>query len=107
MNEVNKVVKYNSLLNVYGELLSNTQKEILSDYYNFNLSISEIAESRQVSRAAVEDAIKKGEKKLDDFEKILGFCVRNSKISFLLDKLKKEDLSDNAKSIIDEIEKEI
>ena len=67
MDEVNRIVRYNSLLLIYQELLSKTQKEILTDYFAFNLSISEIATNRSVSRAAVEDAIKKGQAKLDEF----------------------------------------
>ena len=53
MDDLNKLVKYNSLLLIYQELLSKTQKEILTDYFAFNLSISEIATNREVSRAAV------------------------------------------------------
>lgn len=64
--------KYGELLDLYGNLLSQTQKDILEDYYSYNLSISEIADNRHVTRAAVEDAIKKGKKKLDDLEKQIG-----------------------------------
>ena len=64
--------KYGELLDLYAPLLSQTQKEILEDYFGYNLSISEIADNRHISRAAVEDAIKKGKKKLDTLEKQLG-----------------------------------
>ena len=55
-------------MSLYQNLLSDTQKEILDDYYSYNLSISEIAQNRDITRAAVEDAIKKGKKKLEEFE---------------------------------------
>ena len=72
MDAISQAVRYNDLLSLYGNLLSETQKAILEDYYSFNLSISEIAENRNVSRAAIEDAIKKGKKKLDEIENQVG-----------------------------------
>lgn len=80
MDNLDKIVRYNELLNLYGNLLSQTQKEMLEDYYSFNLSITEIAENRHVTRAAVEDAIKKGQKKLDSFEKQIGNLALLEKI---------------------------
>lgn len=68
MNELESIVRYSALLNLYQNLLSKAQKEMLEDYYLCNLSFSEIAENRKISRSAVEDAIKKGKKKLDLFE---------------------------------------
>lgn len=105
MNEVEKVIRYNSLLNIYGELLSATQKEILIDYFEFNLSISEIAEAREVSRAAVEDAIKKGQKKLDEYESKLNILNKNKEVLSLLEKLKDESNSSKKDEIIESIER--
>ena len=73
MELVEKRIYYVDLLHVYGELLSPTQKEILIDYLECDLSLSEIAENRDISRAAVEDAIKKGMKKLDAFEEAVKY----------------------------------
>ena len=72
MDAFTKALRYSELLSLYGNLLSQTQKDILEDYYSFNLSISEIAENRHVTRSAVEDAIKKGQKKLDQLENQIG-----------------------------------
>ena len=58
MTDIEQFERINSLLLSYGEILSSSQKEVLSAYYSYNLSISEIAEERNVSRAAVEDALK-------------------------------------------------
>lgn len=73
MELLEKRLFYSNLIHLYGELLSPTQKEILEDYLLLDLSLSEIAENRSTSRAAVEDAIKKGMKKLLDFENKLQF----------------------------------
>lgn len=72
MDALEKAVKYADLLTLYSALLTDTQREILEDYYDFNLSMSEIAENRGCTRSAVEDAIKKGKAKLDKLEKQIG-----------------------------------
>lgn len=105
MNDVNKLIRYNSLLLIYQELLTNTQKEILTDYFMFNLSLSEIAESRKVSRAAIEDAIKKGQNKLDELENKLLVFAKNEKISELIKKMKSEDDKQKINSYIEELER--
>lgn len=65
-------VEANRLRDVYGELLSPRQQEILTLYYEEDLSLSEIAEELGVSRAAVSDAIRKGTSQLEKFERIVG-----------------------------------
>ena len=75
-----KRIYYIELLRLYGELLSTTQKEILEDYLECDLSLSEIADNRGISRAAVDDAIKKGTKKLDSFESIIELKQKRDKI---------------------------
>ena len=57
-------VKISMLCEFYGVLLTKKQYEFLNDYYNNDLSLSEIAENNQITRQAVRDMIKKGEKKL-------------------------------------------
>ena len=71
MEKIEKTIKYTKLFNLYGVLLSDAQKEVLSDYFFADLSISEISENRGISRAAVEDALSKGTKKLDYYEESL------------------------------------
>lgn len=104
MNELEKKIRLNSLLIIYQNLLTSTQKEILTDNLNYDLSISEIAENRNVSRAAVEDAIKKGSKKLEDFEAQLHIFETNTKITELLEILRNSE-DKNKNEIIDEIER--
>ncbi len=104
MEQINKAIRYNELLQIYGSLLSTAQQEILNDYYGYDLSISEIAENRNSSRAAVEDAIKKGSNKLESFEKELKVLEKRNDVLANLDKLK-ESSSDSQKEIINEIER--
>ena len=61
-------VKTSILWQLYGKLLTEKQFFFIDDYYNNDLSLSEIAENNQITRQAVRDIIKKGEKKLFEYE---------------------------------------
>ena len=96
MSEIAKAVHINRLLDIYGRLLTKQQLEIMSDYYNCDLSLSEISDLRKISRTAVSDAIKTATKKLENFEKNVGICGvfdknRNENNAKIIDKLE-EDL---------------
>ncbi len=66
-----KNVQISMLCQIYGKLLTDKQFEFINDYYNNDLTLSEIAENNQITRQAVRDIIKKGEKKLFEYEKEL------------------------------------
>ena len=68
-----KNVQISMLCQIYGKLLTDKQFELINDYYNNDLSLSEIAENNEITRQAVRDIIKKGEKKLFEYEKELKF----------------------------------
>ena len=101
MDVIDKAIRYDTLLSLYAPLLSQTQKEILEDYYSFNLSISEIADNRGVSRAAVEDAIKKGTKKLDSIEEDIG----NLKVLKKIEELREKTADEEIISSLEEVER--
>ena len=56
-----KKVEVSMLCQIYGKLLTEKQYEFIDDYYNNDLSLSEIAENNNITRQAVRDVIKKGE----------------------------------------------
>ena len=89
--KVEKNVKISMLLDIYGNLLTEKQNELLDDYYNNDLSLSEIAENNNITRQAVRDNIKKGEQKLFEFEEKLGVMkktmIQEQKISEILSKI--------------------
>ena len=107
-------VKISILCQLYGKLLTKKQFEFLDDYYNKDLSLSEIAENNNITRQAVRDIIKKGEKKLFKYEEKLLFMKKTEKqeqkIQEVLSELTKiqNDYSDKkiAKKI-EEIKKEL
>ncbi len=70
------------LLDIYGELLANAQREALDMRYNADLSLSEIAEEMGgVTRQSVVYSIKKGEQRLQELEQKLGFAKRLETVS--------------------------
>ena len=60
------------LLDFYGEVLTEKQREMLSQYYNDDLSMSEIGENFGITRQGARDAIKHGENALKELRKRSG-----------------------------------
>ena len=87
---MDKNVKVSILCDLYGKLLTEKQFEFLNDYYNNDLSLSEIAENNNITRQAVRDIIKKGEKKLFEYEEKLLFMKRMLKQEEMLKKVLSE-----------------
>ena len=109
-----KNVKVSMLCQIYGKLLTKKQYEILTDYYNNDLSLSEIAENNQITRQAVRDIIKKGENKLFELEEKLSFMEKTIKQEKLLQEIlnelsKIEDASSDKKieKILKNVRKEL
>ena len=107
MNKLEKALRYTALYSIYKSQLSTSQQEILNDYFFLDLSISEIAENRNTSRAAVEDALSKGVNKLDDLENNLKILEKNKMIIEKLEKIKAKSLNITEVLEIEEIEKEL
>ena len=71
-----KNVKISIMLDIYGKMLTEKQYKLLDDYYNNDLSLSEIAENEEITRQAVRDNLKKGENNLFEYEEKLGFMKK-------------------------------
>ncbi len=74
--DISKNVMTCRLLDFYGGLLSDRQREILSLHYDEDLSLGEISQICGITRQGVADALKKGENALNDFETRLGLLSR-------------------------------
>ena len=61
------------LWDLYSPLLTPTQREITDLYFNYDLSLGEIAEQKGVSRQSVSDCLGKCRKQLEKYEQKLGF----------------------------------
>lgn len=73
-----KNLQISVLLDVYGGLLTEMQKNSLDLYYNEDLSLSEIAEHENISRQGVRDSIKRGEAELIRLEQALGLYEKQN-----------------------------
>ncbi len=111
---MDKNVEISILCDLYGKLLTKKQFEFLNDYYNNDLSLSEIAENNNITRQAVRDIIKKGEKKLFEYEEKLLFMKRMlnqektiQQILSELTKIQKDSSDKKVANILETIKKEL
>lgn len=99
-------IRFNSLFDLYGNLLTDKQREYFGYYYSEDYSLSEIAELLGVSRNAVHDQIKIVTGHLDEFETKLGLLERRGRLNVLASRLRALDSGDGKLSALaDEIEK--
>lgn len=91
-------VYYNNLFDIYGCLLTEKEQVTFKDYYQEDLSLAEIAEENNVSRAAVSKVIKNVLDKLKYYEDKLKIYQKNSKLHEIIE-------LDNVAEIKKEIEK--
>ena len=71
-----KTLRENLLMDFYGGLLPQRQKDVIKLYYEEDLSLSEISEEFGISRQGVHDALKKAQHSLGEYEKTLGLIER-------------------------------
>ena len=109
-----KLVEISLLCEYYGKLLTEKQYEFINDYYNNDLSLSEIAENNEITRQAVRDIIKKGEKKLFEYEEKLAFMKRTlkqekkmEKVLSEISKIQKEYSDKKIANILEDVKKEL
>jgi len=75
-DDVQKNLEISLLLDFYGDLLTEKQREVTEMYYNDDMSLSEIAEIVGITRQGVRDAIKRSEQVMTEFEDKVGFCAK-------------------------------
>ena len=96
MNEnLEEIIYLNNLFDLYQSLLTPAQSEIFNEYYNDNLSLSEISEIHNISRSAASYSLKLVRKKLEKFEAKLH-------LNEIIEDIKKEN-----KEIANKIERRI
>ena len=77
MSQLKKDFRISELNDLYGSLLTKHQSDALRSYYDYDFSLSEIAENIGVSRQAVHDTIAKAEEQLAVLEDKLGLLRKN------------------------------
>lgn len=79
-----KDLNISNLLDIYGNALTEKQRDVLDLYYNDDLSLSEIAEDLGISRQGVRDSIKRGEEALVEYERLMGLQEKYRKFDEFL-----------------------
>lgn len=71
-----KNLNFSLMLDVYGAMLTDKQRDMMELYYDEDLSLAEIAEHEGISRQGVRDSIKRGEETLLELEEKLGIMKK-------------------------------
>ncbi len=66
-------VKFLRLWDIYSALLTPTQREITDMFFNLDLTVSEIAEAKGISRQGVSECLASSKRQLEEYENKLGF----------------------------------
>lgn len=100
------------LIDYYGTLLTEKQFNVMTLYYNEDLSLAEIAEINKTSRQAIYDLIKRCSKQLHSYDEKLNLSKKNDKRYGIKEELmaelnKNSNLDKDIKKYIDEKLEEI
>ena len=82
------------LLDFYGNVLTEKQRDMMQQYFNMDLSLSEIADNFNITRQGVRDAVKRGETVLTELEEQIGFAGKYREIIEDAEKIKAQVVAD-------------
>ena len=85
----NQTYRMTMLLDFYGEILTQRQREFFDLYYNEDLSLAEIAENYDISRQGVRDAIVRAEAAMNELEDKTGLLKRFMRLREKIDSIRK------------------
>lgn len=77
------------LLDFYGDMLTEKQRNMIDFYYNNDLSLGEIAQNEGITRQGVRDSIKRAETQMLEMEERLGLARRFREVGRTLSEIKK------------------
>ena len=80
-------VSFITLWDTYRGLLTPTQQEICDLYFNLDLTLSEIADEKGITRQGVSECLKTCKKQLEEYEEKLGFAKKLSEVSLQVSSL--------------------
>ncbi len=83
-------IELSLLADYYGAFLTENQRELIKLSCDEDLSLSEIAEQKGISRQGVRDSIARGSRILSEMEAKLGLIARDRKAASLMSGIKRE-----------------
>ena len=97
-NNLEEFTYFSSLFEIYKNLLTDKQKDIMEKYYCYDLSLNEIATDLEISRSGVLDALSHAKDSLVHYEEKLHLLEKINRIKSTLDSSK--TISDEEKEKI-------
>ncbi len=91
------------LLDCYGELLTERQRDVAELYFNEDLSLTEIAEARGITRQAVRDSIRHSQQSLLELEEKLGMAERIQNLRDCLEEILQQCRADGDTAQIEQL----
>ena len=88
IDKLDEIVTLSILYDFYGELLNEHKKQIFEDYILNDLSLSEIAQEKGISRQGVYDIVKRCSLELKDYESRLSLVQKFQSIKEKLSNIK-------------------
>lgn len=85
-----KNLEISFLLDFYGDMLTEKQRDVVELYYNEDLSLAEIAAHSGITRQGVRDSIKRAESQLLEYEDRLHLAARFRRIEEVLSSIVRE-----------------
>ncbi|MBS7324223.1 MAG: putative DNA-binding protein [Angelakisella sp.] len=85
-----KNLEISFLLDFYGDMLTEKQRDVVELYYNEDLSLAEIAAHSGITRQGVRDSIKRAESQLLEYEDRLHLAARFRRIEEVLSTIVRE-----------------
>ena len=88
--DYNKNVNISLLIDFYGDMLSEKQREAMELYYNEDLSLAEVADITGLTRPGVRDRLMKSEAILLNLEEKLGLLKRFEEMTGEIERITEE-----------------
>ena len=88
---MSKNIEISVLLDYYGGMLTDKQRDVIDLYYNQDLSLAEIAEHEKISSQGVRDNIKRGEAYLTELEENLHLAKQTVSLLALLEDIQRRN----------------
>ena len=84
-------IYFGRLFEIYKNMLNEDRQKIMESYFEYNMTLAEIAEEKKITRQAVLDSIDKSCEKLREFENKLCLLKKKENLTNLLDELAEEN----------------
>ena len=95
-----ELVYYTMLYDIYGNLLTDKQKEYFEAYYFKNLSLSELATKYNISRNAIHKQLKETIKRLENYEDNLRLAKKNEMLENIIETISDEEIKRKLQEVI-------